>query len=78
MSCLLTVLLKYFMIVYLLQAIEESLKITLTVASEVNPSPRITTPSLASLRDKLADPAGRAWNIFYENQKKSTLKDVEK
>jgi hypothetical protein len=61
-----------------LQSIEESLKVSLTLSAESDSSPKIVTPSLSSLREKLSEPAARSWNAFYESQKRSSLKDVEK
>ena len=61
------------------QAIEEALKITLSGGTDSNPSPKISTPDLNSLRDKLSDPAARMWSLFYDNQKKTTTRaDVER
>lgn len=61
------------------QAIEEALKISLSGGTDSNPSPKISTPDLNSLREKLADPTARMWSLFFDNQKKTTGRaDVER
>jgi len=58
--------------------IEEALKVSLNLATESNPSPKISTPDLDNLRERLSEPAAKIWNVFYENQKKASVRDVER